>query len=71
MGHYPHAGEEVPVVTCAFWARLSPGAQPRAADDVGSIVIKDIDDINPDELHDNDIRQGLAALRKEFSKITS
>lgn len=69
MGHYPYAGEEVPVVTCAFWARLSPKARPKANDDVGSIVIKDIDDIDPDELHDDDIRQGLMALKNEFHKI--
>lgn len=70
IGHYPYEGERVPVLTIIFWAHLHPGVELQANDDVAEIIAYNINDINPDELHDNDIRSGLLKLRAAMQKDT-
>lgn len=65
IGNYPFKGEIIPVICNFYWAELLTNRKLVPQDDVAGIVRSDVEDINFDDLHDVDVRQGFQKL-KEF-----
>lgn len=61
-GNYPYQEDALPVLSVFFVVRLKDSAWPVAKDDVAEIVELQIEHIDMDELHDDDIRAGLTSL---------
>lgn len=61
---YEFDGETHIVVSSFFYATLSPGAVPKASDDVAAIERIPIDELSVDTIGNEDIKQGFLALRK-------
>ena len=66
IGHYPYAGEVLPVVSLLFWSRLLPSAAPTPADDVAAIKTVKLHKVDFAKLHDTDIKIGIRALQTLF-----
>ena len=66
VGHYPYQGETIPILSCFYWTRLKPDVTPRPADDVAAIRQIPLHAVDFAELHDTDIREGVAALQTLF-----
>lgn len=65
---YSYAGEDVPVVTVCFWAKLVGEPKLVAADDVAEVVILPIDHVDLDDLCNEDIRIGFIELKNRINK---
>lgn len=64
VGHYPYNGEAFSLATVFYWAALPAGLDLKVQDDIEALRTIKIADVNPDELHDDDIRTGIAALKQ-------
>lgn len=65
-GTYPYEGEPLPVLCILFWSRLTTDRKLMPYDDVGGIKEIPLHSVDPSELHDEDIRTGIAKLRELF-----
>lgn len=66
VGHYPYGGEVVPTATTFFWAYLETTRAIIPADDVAAIKQLPLHKVPLDQLHDDDIRAGIAKLQELF-----
>jgi ADP-ribose pyrophosphatase YjhB (NUDIX family) len=64
LGHYPFGGEVLPIISALFWVRLTGSAKLQPQDDVAGVQTIALSDIDDAKLHDDDIRIGIAALRR-------
>jgi ADP-ribose pyrophosphatase YjhB (NUDIX family) len=68
---YRHQGEFVPFATVLFWSRLITKKSLQASDDVASVGWYPLATVAPEELHTNDIRQGIFELQKLFGEVVN
>lgn len=68
VGHYAYAQETLPVLSTFFWANLHPRATLNPQDDVADIVELPLGAVPIDQIHDEDVRHGIAALRKALAR---
>lgn len=61
---YPFDGEVRTILAIMFWARLKPGAQPVAADDVADIKYVPLADVPYDQLGNSDVPIGVKKLQE-------
>lgn len=61
---YPYDGEDRSILGAFFWARLKPGAKPIARDDVASIKFLDVNEVDPSEIGNGDVKLALRMLQK-------
>ena len=66
---YEYQGEDRNVLTLCFYTRIKPGVTLIAADDVASVVERDLHDITDDELFNDDIKTGLREFRNLLSSL--
>jgi NAD+ diphosphatase len=66
VGYYPYGGEVVPVISTFFWAYLETTRAITPADDVAAIKQIPLHQIPLEQLHDDDIRVGIAKLQELF-----
>ena len=64
VGHYPYQNEVLSVLTTFFTVKLNPGVTLQASDDVADVIELAIDEVDPDQLHDDDIRAGFKKLQQ-------
>lgn len=64
IGHYPYEGDVLSTFTLFFFSRLKPGVAIEVHDDVAEMVEVDLAALNPNELHDDDVRQGILKLQQ-------
>lgn len=65
---YPYQGEDLPFLSVLFWSRLKTDKALHGSDDVASVAWHDLATINLKQLHAEDIRTGIRALRRLFQK---
>ena len=71
VGKYPFDGDILPVLTFFYWTRLIGDTKLTAADDVAEIIELPLNAIDPQQLHSDDVRTGLTALKEHFEKENS
>ena len=65
---YAYQGENIPFTTVLFWKRLKTSKALTPADDVAAVAWHTLTDIDPKQLHANDIRKGIRELQGLFSQ---
>jgi NAD+ diphosphatase len=65
--NYLFGGESRAVLSCFYFATLTPGAVPTAQDDVASVVVIKPQDVSPSDIGGDDVRAGFAALLQMVS----
>ncbi len=66
VGHYAYSNESLPILSVFYWATLPQGLALKAQDDIAGLRIIKIADVVIDELHDDDVRNGIRALKQLF-----
>ena len=60
---YAYGGESVPFASILYWSRLTVDRALTPADDVASVTWYDLEGIDFDRIHSNDVRIGIRTLQ--------
>ena len=63
ISHYPYKGEDIIIISSAFWAKLTTDKPLKPADDVASLLIDNVENIDTNQLHDDGIKAAFSDLR--------
>lgn len=66
--NYAFNGEDIPVVSPIFWARLKPSAQPTPLDDVADFALCTFDELAERDLYPGDLLRASVKLRNILEK---
>lgn len=64
---YPFDGEDRSILSMFYWSKLKSGASPIAADDVASIEMVPLSDVDPEKMDNADVRNAIKKLQALFS----
>ena len=65
-GEYPYEGEPLPVLCVFYWTRLTTSRELTASDDVADVVRVPLHGVSLNDLHSEDVKVAVSALRKVF-----
>ena len=67
---YEYGGEKSPIVSAIFYSRITTRRHLVPQDDIEEIVIRPLFEVEPSEISNHDIREGLKILQKRVKEGT-